>query len=94
VAEREEESGSGGMAGEGGDYGHREGEESEDDWFEGSDQVVESIYCAGGGAGGLGLCEVEAVGEEFAMGGGDECRAMDNLGFDLGESEDESFDES
>ena len=63
-------------------------------WFEGSDQVVESIYGAGGGAGRLGPCEVEVVGEEFAVGSGDECGAMDNLGFDLGESEDESFDES
>ena len=53
-----------------------------------------SIYGVGGGAGGLGPCEVEAVGEEFAVGSGDECGAMDNLGFDLGESEDESFNES
>ena len=94
MAEREEESGGGGVAGEGGDCGHREGEESGDDGFEGGDQVVESIYGAGGGAGGLGPCKVEAVGEEFAVGDGDECGTMDSLGFDLGESEDESFDES
>ena len=42
------------------------------DWFEGSDQMVESIYGVRGEAGGLGPCEVEAVGE----------------------SEDESFDDS
>ena len=53
-----------------------------------------SIYGAGGGAGGLDPCEVEAVEEEFAVGNGDECGAMDSLGFDLGESEDESFNES
>ena len=89
MAEREEESGS-----RGDNCGHREGEESGDDWFEGSNQVVELIYGAGGGADGLGPCEVEAVGEEFAIGDGDECEAMDSLGFDLGESEEESFDES
>ena len=83
MAEREEEFDGGGVAKEL-IYG----------WFEGSDQVVESIYDAGGGASRLGPCEVEAVGEEFAVGSGDECGAMDSLGFDLGESEDESFDAS
>ena len=83
MAKHEEESGGGSVAGE-----------SIYDCFEGSDQVVESIYGVGGGAGELGPCEVEAVGEEFVVGGGDECGAMDSLGFDLGESEDESFDES
>ena len=83
MAKHEEESRGGGVA-----------RESIYDWFEGSDQVVESIYGVGGGAGGLGPCKVEAVGEEFAVGGGDECGALDSLGFDLGQSEDESFDES
>ena len=57
-------------------------------------RYLTSIYGAGGGAEGLGPCEVEAVVEEFAVGGGDKCGAMDSLGFDLGESEDESFNES
>ena len=83
MAEREEEFDGGGVAKEL-IYG----------WFEGSDQVVESIYGVGGGAGRLGPCEVEAVGEEFSVGGGDECGVVDNLGLDLGESEDESFDDS
>ena len=61
MAECKEESGGGGVAGE-----------SIYDWFEGSDQVVESIYGVRGEAGRLGPCEVEAVGE----------------------SEDESFDDS
>ena len=94
MAEHEEESGGGSVAREGNDCGHREGKESGDDWFEGSNQVVESIYGVRGGAGKLGPCKVEAVGEEFAVGDGDECGTMDSLGFDLGESEDESFDES
>ena len=85
VAEREEESDDGGMTGEGGDCGHKEGEESKDDWFEGSNHVVESINGTGGGADRLGPCKVKVVGEEFAIGGGDECGSMDSLGFDMGE---------
>ena len=83
MAKCKEESGGGSVAGES-IYG----------WFEGSDQVVESIYGIREEAGGLGPCEVEAIGEEFSVGGGDECGVVDNLGLDLGESEDESFDDS
>ncbi|CBI23584.3 unnamed protein product, partial [Vitis vinifera] len=40
----------------------------------------------GGGSGGLGPGEVQAVGEEFSLGGGDESRARSGLGFNLSKS--------
>ena len=46
-----------------------------------------------GGSGGLGPGEVQAVGEEFSLGGGDESRARSGLGFNLSKSGSDGVEE-
>lgn len=82
------------MAGDGGDRRHREREKSGDDRFEGDDHVVEAVDGGGRRTGGLSPGEVEAVGEETAVCGGDEDGAGSGLRFDLGEKREEGGDES
>ncbi len=93
MAESEDESSGGGVAGNCGDGGHREREESGDKRLEAFDHVVEAIASGGGGTGGLSPTKVEAIGEEPAVGGGYENGATDGLRLNLGESCDERVDE-
>ena len=56
--------------------------------------MVEAVDGGRGGAGGSGLVEIEAMGEEFgALGGGDEDESGRGLGFELGESRAEGIDD-
>ena len=89
MAEREDQSAGGGVAGDGGDGRDGEGEESRNDGSEGLDHLVEA-------AAGVGLAprDVEAVAEELAVSDGNEGgAAIDGLGVDLGGSGEERVDE-
>ena len=89
VAEREDQSAGGGVAGYGSDGWDGEGEESGHDGSEGFDHLVEE-------AAGVGLAprDVEAVAKEFAVSDGDEGgAAINGLGVDLGESREERVNE-
>ena len=89
VAEREDQSAGGGVAGYGSDGWDGEGEESGHDAFEGFDHLVEV-------AAGIGLAprDVEAVAKEFNVSDSDKGgAAIDGLGVDLGESREERVNE-
>lgn len=84
------------MAVDGGDGGHREGHEVRDHGIEEGDEGRKALAGGGGGSGGVGPSEVEAVGEEPALGGGDEggaVRCGGVFGADLGEGGSERRDE-
>lgn len=88
----EDDTSGGGMAGNGGNGGHREGDERRHDLAEGIGHVAEAVACAG-----LGSCcsrpaEVEAVAEELVGAvacDGDEGGACGGLRFNLRESREE-----
>jgi hypothetical protein len=56
------------MASEDGDGGNCEGEKCIDDLTKGLDHVTGLLASIGGGASGLGLGNLQAVGEELAVG--------------------------
>ncbi|CAI0468662.1 unnamed protein product [Linum tenue] len=85
VAQREGEPGGGGVALDDGDGRHREGDQLGDDGAERVDHVVEPLGGLGSGPGGSGPAQIEAVGEESALGCGDEDRAPGGLGFGFAE---------
>ena len=60
------------MAGDSGDGGHGEREKSGGDLLEDVDEVEYAVCSGGFGGGGQGPGKVEAVGEEAAMGSGEE----------------------
>ena len=72
MAKREDESSGGGVAGDGGDGGHRKGEEFRYDGAEHGVSEDESVLLGLSLGRGPGPIEVVAVGEVFAVGGGDE----------------------
>ncbi|KAL8142788.1 hypothetical protein V2J09_015820 [Rumex salicifolius] len=84
VRECEDESGGGGVAGDRGDSRHREGDEVGDKSLHVGNHVPESLLKSGR----LGPGEVKSVGEEPALGDGDERvgSAVGGLGFRLRES--------
>lgn len=81
------------MAGDGGDGGHGEGEKFSDNGLEILDHMVEAFSGGRNRAGGMSPREIEAVGEEFAMGSSDENGAWGGLGLDFGKSFEESGDD-
>lgn len=84
MAESQHHPGGGCVAVDGGDGGHREGEElGHDPLIERGHHLAEAVEEAG--AGGLGPIEVETVREELAVGGGDESGARAGRVPDLGE---------
>lgn len=79
MADREEEPGGGGVAVDGDDGGHGKGHDRRQDGLEGVHHELEAVGGGGGGSGGARPGKVEAVGEEFAGGGGDEDGAGSGL---------------
>lgn len=87
MAQGEGEAAGGGVAGDGGDGGHGEAEDVGDEGAE------LGVHEAEAGRVGPGPFEVEAVGEEFALRGGDEDGGGSGLGFDEGEVAAEGVEE-
>ena len=89
MAKSESKTGGGGMAGDSGDGGHGEREKGGDDRLEDMNHVEYAVSSGGFGGGGLSPGKVEAIGEEAAMGGGDQNGTGSGLGVDLGEKREE-----